>query len=174
MKVSVDAVKELRNMTSASVMDCRKALTEAAGDIKKAMDLLRRRGLEIAAKKGERAAKEGKVEAYVHLGSKIGVLVEVNCETDFVARNNDFCQFTKDIAMQIAACNPSYIKREDVPEDVLAHYQDKEQFFKEKCLMEQAFIKDPSLAIKDYLTNVIAKLGENTVIRRFTRYKIGE
>lgn len=174
MKISVEAVKELRNKTSASVMDCKKALADASGDLTKAAELLRKRGLEIAAKKQERTVKEGRIEAYIHLGSKIGVLLEVDCETDFVAKNPDFCQFTKDVAMQIAACNPAYLKKEDVSEDILSAQENKELFLKEKCLLEQTFIKDPSVTIKDYLTNSIARIGENIVIRRFIRYKVGE
>jgi len=174
MKIAVETIKELRNLTSASVMDCKKALQEAQGDLKKAVEFLRKRGLEIAANKQDRAAKEGRVEAYVHLGNKIGVLVEVDCETDFVARNNDFYQFSKDVAMQIAACNPLYIKKEDVPENVLEQQENKELFLKERCLLEQVFIKDPSISIKDYLAGLIAKMGENIFVRRFTRYKIGE
>ena len=161
-------------MTSASISDCKKALQEVDGDIQKAVELLRKRGLEIVAKKQDRVTKEGRIEAYVHLGNKIGVLLEVDCETDFVARNSDFCQFTKDVAMQIAACNPLYIKKEDVPEDVIEQQKDKEQFYKDNCLLEQVFIKDPSLTIKDYLGSLVAKIGENIVIRRFMRYKFGE
>jgi len=174
MKISLDSVKKLREMTSASVMECKKAIQEADGSIEKAVEILRKRGLEIAAKKQGRAAKEGRVEAYVHMGNKIGVLVEIDCETDFVARNSEFCQFTKDVAMQVAACNPLYLSRADVPKDALAHIKDKEQFYKEHCLLEQLFIKDTSVAIKDYLVSIIAKIGENISIRRFTRYKIGE
>jgi len=174
MKRSLDTIKELRALTSASIAECKKALEESDHDIKKAVVLLRKRGLEIAAKKQARAAKEGRVEAYVHLGNKIGVLLEVDCETDFVAKNSDFAQFTKDLAMQIAACDPSYLKKEDVPLDALAHEKDKEKFYKEHCLLEQAFIKDPSLSIKDCLGSLIAKVGENIVIRRFMRYKVGE
>lgn len=173
MSVSIEAIKNLREMTCASIMDCKKALHDAKGDLKKAAELLRKRGLEIAARKqGE--AKEGRIEAYVHLGNKIGVLLEVNCETDFVARNSDFCQFTKDMAMQIAASCPAYIKKEDVSASVLKKEKDKEQFYKDNCLLEQAFVKDPSLTVKDCLGSLIARVGENIVIRRFTRYKIGE
>ncbi len=161
-------------MTSASIADCKKALHDAEGDIKKAAQLLRKRGLEIAAKKQGRLAKEGRVEAYVHLGNKIGVLLEVDCETDFVARNSEFAQFAKDIAMQIAACDPAYVKKEDVPQDLLKEEKDKEQFYKNSCLLEQVFIKDPSITVRDYLGNIIAKLNENIFIRRFIRYKIGE
>lgn len=161
-------------MTGVSIAHCKQALEEAKGDIKKAVELLRRRGLEIAAEKQGRLAKEGRIEAYVHLGNKIGVLVEVGCETDFVAKNSDFCQFTKDIAMQITACNPSYIKREDVPKGVIKQEKDKEQFYKDNCLLEQVFVKDPGITIKDYLGSLVAKMGENIVIRRFVRYKVGQ
>jgi len=174
MKIFLESIKELREMTYASIMECKKALHEVDGDIRKAAELLRKRGLEIAKGKQGRVAKEGRIEAYVHLGNKIGVLLEVDCETDFVARNSDFCQFTKDVAMQIAACNPKYIKREDVPQDVIESEKDKELFFKDNCLLEQIFIKDPSLTINDCLGTLIAKIGENIVIRRFVRYKIGE
>jgi len=174
MKKHLDSIKELRALTSSSIADCKKALDEAEGDIKKAQVLLRKRGLEIAAKKQARHAKEGRVEAYVHHGNKIGVLLEVDCETDFVARNHEFAQFTKDVAMQIAACSPTYIKKDEVPSEVLKEEKDKEKFYKENCLLEQPFIKDPSLSINDCLTSIIGKLGEYIVIRRFTRYKIGE
>ncbi len=174
MKVSLESVKELREMTYASIIECKKALQEVNGDIEKARELLRKRGLEIASGKQSRQAKEGRIEAYVHHGNKIGVLLEVNCETDFVARNSDFYQFTKDVAMQIAAYNPKYLKREDVAAGVIESEKDKELFFKDNCLLEQVFIKDPSLTIKDYLGSLIAKIGENIVIRRFVRYKIGE
>lgn len=174
MKVSLDAIKELRNTTSASVSDCREALEATGGDIQKAVGFLRKRGLELAAKKQGRAAEEGRIEAYVHMGNKVGALLEVNCQTDFVARNGEFCQFTKDIAMQIVACCPSYIRKEDVPNDVMQSQKDKELFYKTNCLLEQPFIKDPGITIKDYLGSLIAKFNENIVIRRFIRYKIGE
>jgi elongation factor Ts len=174
MKVSLDAIKELRGMTSASIAHCREALHEAEGDVQKAAQVLRKKGLQIAAEKKDRVAKEGRVEAYIHMGNKIGVLLEVDCETDFVARNSDFCQFTKDVSMQIAACDPSYIKREDVPEDVLKHEKSAEEYYKTNCLLEQPFVKDPSITIKDYLTSLISKFGENIVIRRFARYGIGK
>ena len=174
MKISLESIKELREMTYASIIECKKALQEVNGDIQKAVKLLRKRGLEIATGKQARLAREGRIEAYVHHGNKIGVLLEVDCETDFVARNSDFCQFTKDVAMQIAAHNPKYLRREDVPQDVIEPEKDKELFFKDNCLLEQVFIKDPNLTIKDYLSSLIAKIGENIVIRRFGRYKIGE
>jgi len=174
MKIPLELVKDLRQLTSASVADCKKALEESGGDLKKAKDLLRKRGLEIAAQRQGSIAKDGRIEAYVHTGNKIGVLLEVNSETDFVARNSDFCQFTKDVAMQIAACNPTYIKKDDVPAEVIQDEKDKEQFFKDHCLLEQPFIKDPSITVGDYLANLVGKLAEKIVIRRFVRYKIGE
>ena len=174
MEASLEGIRELREMTSCGVIDCKKALEEAKGDMKKAKELLRKRGLEIAAKKGSRAALQGRVEAYVHMGNKIAVLVEVNCETDFVAKNEDFCQFSKDLAMHIAAMNPAYIKEQDIPEDVLAEAKDKDAYIKESCLLNQPFVKDQSKTIQDYLTSLIAKIGENIVVSRFARYKVGD
>jgi elongation factor Ts len=174
MKNSVAAIKELRDITCSSIAHCKKALEEAKGDIKQAVVLLRKQGLEIAAKKQSRAAKEGRIDCYIHHGNKIGVLLEVNCESDFVARNEEFIKFTKDLAMQIAAVSPEYIKKEDVPEEVLKHEKNKEDYYKSSCLLEQVFVKDSSLMIKDYLGSIVAKMGENIVIRRFIRYKIGE
>jgi len=174
MAISVDSIRELRNMTCAGVAHCKEALEEAKGDIKKAAELLRKRGLEIAAKKQKRLAREGRIEAYVHLGNKIGVLLEVDCETDFAARNSEFSQFTKDLAMQIAACDPLYIKKEDVPAGVIKKEKNKEEFYKTSCLLEQPFVKDPAITVKDYLGNMVAKIGENVVIRRFIRYRVGE
>ncbi len=174
MKISIDLIKELREITLASVAHCKKALEDSKGDIKKAAILLRKQGLEIAAKKQSRLAKEGRVEAYVHHGNKIGVLLEVNCESDFVARNDGFIQFTKDLAMQIAATSPLYLKQEEVPAEVLENEKSKEEFYKNHCLLEQPFVKDPSITIKDYLGSIVAKIGENIIVRRFIRYKIGE
>jgi elongation factor Ts len=174
MEISVDLIKELRNMTSASISRCKKALEEAGGDIKKAIEFLRKQGLEVITEKKDRITKEGRIDSYVHFGNKIGVLLEVDCESDFVARNIEFCQFTKDLAMQIAACNPLYIKREDVPPEQLKGLKDKEEYFKNNCLLEQAFIKDPGITIKDYLGSLVVKVGENIIIRRFIRYKVGE
>ena len=174
MKISVDLIKELRNMTLASVAQCKIALEDAKGDLKKATELLRKRGLEIAAKKHGRLAKEGRVEAYVHHGNKIGVLLEVNCESDFVARNTEFTQFTKDLCMQIAASAPAYIKKEDVPAEVTKQEKNKEEFYKNNCLLQQVFVKDPAITINDYLATIVSKIGENIVIRRFMRYKVGE
>ncbi len=174
MKSSVNAIKELRELTCSSIAHCKKALDEAKGDIKQAAVLLRKQGLEIAAKKQSRAAKEGRIDCYLHHGNKMGALVEVNCESDFVARNDEFVRFVKDLAMQIAASSPTYIKREDVPAEILEHEKSKEEYYKNNCLLEQVFVKDPSLLIKDYLGSLVAKIGENIVIRRFIRYKIGE
>ncbi len=173
-KISLDLIKDLRKMSQASISDCKQALEKSGGDKDKAIVLLRKRGLEIAQAKKERAAREGRIESYVHMGNKLGVLLEVNCETDFVARNRDFCQFTKDLAMQIAACNPAYIGREDVPKKVIDKAENEEEFYKNNCLLEQVFIKDASITIKDLLAELVAKMSENIIIRRFTRYKIGE
>ncbi len=174
MKISVELIKELRNLTCASIAHCRKALEESDGDIKKAVVFLRKHGLEIAAKKEGRSTKEGRIDTYIHTGNKIGVLLEVNCESDFVARNSDFAQFTKDMCMQIAATVPLYIKKEDVPLEVIEHEKDKEEFYKNHCLLEQVFVKDSSIVVKDYLGSIVAKIGENVIIRRFMRYKVGE
>lgn len=174
MDITVDTIKELREMTSCGVIECKNALEEANGDLKKAKAILQKRGLELAAKKGGRDAKEGRIEGYIHQGAKIGVIVEVNCETDFVAKNEDFCQFTKDVAMQIAATNPKYVKREDVPEEVLAEQEDAEEFIKEKCLLEQPFVKDPKKTVKECMVALIASIGENIFVNRFIRYKVNE
>jgi elongation factor Ts len=174
MKNSINAIKELRDITCSSIAHCKKALEETKGDIKQAVIFLRKQGLEIAAKKQSRLAKEGRVDCYLHHGNKIGVLLEVNSESDFVARNEEFIKFTKDLAMQIAATNPEYLKKEDVPEEVLKHEKNKDDYYKNNCLLEQVFVKDPSLIIKDYLGSIVSKMGENIVIRRFIRYKIGE
>ncbi|HQP10402.1 MAG TPA: translation elongation factor Ts [Candidatus Omnitrophota bacterium] len=174
MAISVDTIKELREMTSCGVIECKKALEEAGGNMDEAKNILKKRGLELAAKKGSRTAKEGRIEAYIHQGAKIGVILEVNCETDFVARNESFCRFTRDIAMHIAATNPSYIKKEDVPGDVLAGEKDQETFLKEHCLLTQPFVKDPKKTVQDYMNELIASIGENIFINRFVRYKVNE
>lgn len=196
MSVQADAVKELREKTGAGLMDCKKALAECGGDMQKAIDFLRQKGLATAAKKSGRTASQGLIGSYIHM-DKIGVLVEINCETDFVARTEDFKDFVKDVAMHIAAANPQYVSRDDVPADVIerekaiykaqvqgkpANVVDKivegklDKFFSECCLLEQVFIKDPEgkNKIKDILTAKIAKLGENIVIRRFARFQLGE
>ena len=196
-QITAALVKELRERTGAGMMDCKKALTAVEGDMDKAIDFLREKGLAAAAKKAGRVAAEGLVEAYIHGGGRIGVLVEVNCETDFVAKTDAFKELVKDIAMHIAATNPSYLKREEVPTAELEHEQavlaeqarnegkpekiiEKmvagriEKYYKEVCLMEQPFVKDPDKTISDLITESIAKIGENISIRRFTRYQLGE
>ncbi|MDD5423137.1 MAG: translation elongation factor Ts [Candidatus Omnitrophota bacterium] len=191
----IDAIKKLREKTNAGVVDCKKALRESGGDIDKAVEVLRKQGVALASKKIGRAAKEGRIESYIHLGGKIGVLVEVDCESDFVARNDDFKTFVKNLAMQVAASNPIYVKREDVSDAAIkketeiikaqlvgkpAAAADKiidgklTKFYEEVCLLEQPFIKDPSLKVKDVLTSMIAKIGENIIVRRFTRFQVGE
>lgn len=196
-EITAALVKELRERTGAGMMDCKKALTETAGDIDKAIDFLREKGLAAAAKKAGRVASEGLVEAYIHAGGRIGVLVEVNCETDFVAKTDDFKTLVKDIAMHIAAANPLYLKREEVPTAELEHEKEVlaeqaknegkpekiiekmvngriEKYYKEVCLIDQDFVKDPDKTIGDLITASIAKIGENISIRRFARYNLGE
>lgn len=191
----IDAIKKLREKTNAGIVACKKALREANGDMDKAVEILRKQGVALATKKVGRAAKEGRIESYIHLGGKIGVLVEVNCESDFVARNDDFKSFVKDLAMQVAASNPLYVNKEDIPPEAVekekeiikaqlagrpSHAAEKIiegkliKFFEEVCLSEQPFIKDPSIKVKDLLTSMIAKIGENIIIRRFIRYQVGE
>ena len=174
MEITKDAIKELREQTSCGVIECKKALEESKGDMSKAKEILQKRGLEIAAKKGDRVTKEGRVEVYVHPGSKMVAIVEINCETDFVANNEDFKKFAKDVAMHIAACSPKFIKREDVPSETLKGVHDKETFYKEKCLLSQAFVKDPKVTIQDLLNTLVSSIRENIIISRFTRYKVGE
>jgi len=197
MEISASAVKELREKTGAGMMDCKKALGQSGGDVQKAVDYLRQKGLAAAAKKAERVAADGTVGAYVHPGGKIGVLVEINCETDFVARTPEFQMLVKDIAMQIAAANPQYVRREEVlaahlekekniyrqqaletgkPEKVVEKIVDGklERFYSEVCLLEQAFIKDPDKKVADVINDAIARLGENIQVRRFARFHLGE
>jgi elongation factor Ts len=190
-------VKDLREKTGAGMMDCKKALAETGGNFEKAVDYLRQKGLATAAKRAGRVASEGQIGAYVHAGGKIGVMVEVNCETDFVAKTPEFQIFAKDIAMHIAASSPLYIQRENVSPEVLEREKDiyraqareggkpekiwdkiisgkLEKFYSEVCLLEQPFVKDPDLSIQDLLNGLIGKLGEKVEIRRFTRYQVGE
>jgi elongation factor Ts len=175
MKITAKEIQQLREKTNAGVMDCKVALEQAKGDFDKAKQALRRKGLSIAAKKSSREAREGRVEAYVHLHNRIGVLVELNCETDFVARCAEFKTLGRDLAMQIAALNPMYVKKEDVPKDVVKEQKGKiEDFYKTHCLLEQSFVKDPAMTVKGYLTEVIAKVGENIILRRFVRFQLGE
>ena len=174
MEISVGVIKELRELTSCGVIECKKALEEAKGDITKAKEVLQKRGLEIAARKSGRAVKEGRIESYVHMGNKIGVLLEVSCETDFVARSETFCAFTKDVAMHIAAVNPQYIRREDIPQDILKGPHDPDGFAQQVCLLEQPFVKDPKKTVQDYLNELISSTGENICIGRFIRYKVND
>ncbi|MEW6054563.1 MAG: translation elongation factor Ts [Nitrospirota bacterium] len=194
--ISAETVKNLREKTGAGMMECKKALTESDGDIEKAIDLLRQKGLASAQKKAGRTASEGLIESYIHMG-KIGTMVEINCETDFVARTEDFRELVKDVAMHIAAANPLYLSRENVPQDMIerekeiyrAQVADKpqqvvekiiegklEKFYTDVCLLDQIFIKDPEQKkkIQDIVTDKIAKVGENIVIRRFARFQLGE
>ncbi len=193
--IDSNTVKALREKTNAGMMDCKRALEEAGGDLEKAEAVLRKKGIASAAKKSSREAKEGIVASYIHLQGKVGVLVEVNCETDFVAKNDSFREFVKDITLHIAAAHPLYVTREEVPESVIANERDIaaaqvkgkpenivekivdgkiDKFYGTICLLDQGFIKNPDQTIKDLLTQKISELGENLVIRRFTRYMVGE
>ncbi len=174
MEISVDIIKELRESTGCGVMECKRALQEAKGDPAKAKEILIKRGMEIAAKKSSRQAKEGRVDSYVHIGQRLAVLVEVNCESDFVARNENFCQFTKDLCMHIAALNPTYKSRSDVPPEILEGITDKETFYKAHCLMDQLFVKDSCKTIQEYMNSLIAQTGENIIVGRYVRFKVGE
>ena len=197
MEVNATLVKELREKTGAGIMDCKRALAESGGDLDNAVNYLRQKGLAAAAKKADRVAADGAVGAYVHPGGKIGVLVEINCETDFVARTTEFQTLLKDIAMQIAAANPRYVRPEDVsadeieeergiyhrqalesgkPEKVIEKIVEGkiERFYSEVCLLEQAFIKDPDRKVADILNDVVARLREKIEVRRFARYHLGE
>lgn len=195
--VTAEMVKDLRERTGAGMMDCKKALTETGGNMEKAVDFLREKGLAAAAKKASRIAAEGVVESYIHGGGRIGVLLEINCETDFVAKTDDFRALARDIAMQVAAANPSYVRREEVPAEAVEHEKEVlkaqamnegkpaniaekmvtgrlEKFYKDACLMEQPFIKDPDKTVTQLINEKIAKIGENISIRRFVRYQLGE
>lgn len=197
MAVTAQQVKELRDKTGAGMMDCRKALEEAGGDTDKAVDWLRAKGIAAAAKKATRTASEGLVSSYIHGGGRIGVLLEVNCETDFVARGDDFQGFVRELSMQIAAASPRWVRREEVPGDVLdrekavftqqviesgkpAHVAEKivvgklEKFYQENCLVEQAWVKDEDKTIQQLTTELVAKCGENVQVRRFARFVLGE
>ncbi len=197
MEVNASSIKELREKTGAGIMDCKKALSESAGNLEKAVDYLRQKGLAAAAKKMGRVAAEGLVGAYIHAGGKIGVLVELNCETDSAARTAEFQTLLKDVAMQIAAANPRYVRPEDVPTEELAREREiyrrqaldsgkpekvvgkivegkMERFYSEVCLLEQAFIKDPDRKVGELIQETVARLGENIQLRRFARYHLGE
>ncbi len=199
MSISATDVKTLRERTGAGMMDCKKALTESGGDMEKAIDALRKKGLSQAAKKADRVTSEGLVGSYIHMGGKIGVLIEVNCETDFVAKTPEFQELVKDLSMHIAAANPRYVRREEVdpaelsrereiymdqarqsgkPENILEKIVEGklDKFYGDVCLLDQVFVKDPDgkLKVKDLITGKIAKIGENISVRRFARYQLGE
>ncbi|MBL7066597.1 MAG: translation elongation factor Ts [Candidatus Marinimicrobia bacterium] len=197
MEITAAQVKALRDRTGIGMMDCKAALKEAQGDINKAVDVLRKKGIAKAEKKAVRAATDGVIWSYIHPGNKIGVLVEVNCETDFVAKNDDFINFVKDVAMHIAATSPAAIRREEIdskivekereiykeqalsqnkPEKILERIVDGKmvKFYQENCLLEQAFVKDPQKTVKEYLTETVARIGENINISRFVRFQLGE
>ena len=195
--ISATMVKQLREKSGAGMMDCKQALVECDADIDKAVDFLRKKGLATAQKRAGRAMMEGTIQSYIHMGGKLGVLVEVNCETDFVAKNEDFVQFAKNIAMHIAATNPLGVRPEDVSEETVQRERDIYQaqaaetgkpenvitkivdgkmnkFFKENCLLNQAYVRDPDLTVEDVLNELIAKIGENITIKRFVRFQTGE
>jgi len=195
--ISATMVKQLREKSGAGMMDCKKALVECDADIDKAIDFLRKKGLATAQKRAGRAMMEGTIQSYIHMGGKLGVLVEVNCETDFVAKNEDFVQFAKNIAMHIAATNPLGMRQEDVPEETVQRERDIYQaqaletgkpenvitkivdgkinkFFKENCLLNQPYVRNPDLTVEDILNELIAKIGENITIKRFVRFQTGE
>ena len=195
--ISASIVKELREMSGAGMMDCKKALTEASGDLEKAIDILRKTGIAKARKKSGRSAKEGLILPYIHPGAKLGVLLEINCETDFVANTDDFKELSKDIAMHIAASAPMSVSREEIPQETLERekeiYADQarqsgkpeniiekmtevrlNKFYQENVLLEQTFVKDPDKTVADLITETVAKLGENILISRFSRFQLGE
>lgn len=192
--ITARAVADLREKTGAGLLDCKKALTEAKGNVEEAITILRKKGAASAAKKADRATKEGLIESYIHVGGKVGVLIEVNCETDFVARNEGFKAFVKDLCLQIAAASPAYVSRDQVPEDELAREREiaaaqvqgkppaavqkiiegkLEKHYSTVCLVDQPFVKNPDKTVKEILTEQIAKIGENIQIRRFIRYQLG-
>ncbi len=196
MNITSQMVKDLRDKTSAGMMDCKKALTETNGDMEKAIDLLRQKGLAVAAKRAGRATSEGVIETYIHAGGKLGVMVELDCETDFVAKTDTFKNFARDLAMHIAATNPVAIAREGVPVDIISREKEIyiqqaldsgkpqnivekmvtgkiEKFLAEICLLEQKFVKDPDHSIQELLTDMVGKLGENITIKRFIRFQVG-
>jgi len=193
-KIDVSLIKKLREKTDAPVMDCKNAVEEAGGDVAQALEILKRKGLAKAKEKQERVTSEGLIASYIHFGGKIGVLVEINCETDFVARTEEFKNLVKDVTMHIAASNPKYISQDDVPEEVLAKEKDfyssqskgkpeaviekitkgkLNKFFSEMCLLNQPFIKDPNITVGEYINTFIGKLKENLRVKRFTRYQLG-
>ncbi len=195
MSISAAAVKELREKTNAGMMDCKKALQEVNGDMEKALEVLRKKGLSLASKRSGRETKEGVIDSYIHLGSKVGVMIEVSCETDFVSRNDVFKSFVRDLMLQVASSSPLYVSREEVPSDLIEKEKDIaraqitgkpdnivekilegkiNKYFEQICLLEQPFVKDPDMKIEDLLKAKIAEIGENIQIRRFVRFQLGE
>lgn len=197
LEINASQVKELRDKTGVGIMDCKEALRECQGNLDKAVEYLRKKGIATAQKRGGRTTSEGQIQSYIHAGGKIGVLVEVNCETDFSAKTDDFTEFVKNLAMQIAATNPVSIDREGVPSDILAKEKDiystqakesgkpekviekivegkMKKFFSDVCLLEQAYVKNPDITVQDLLNEMMAKTGENVIIKRFVRYQLGE
>ena len=193
--VDAKLVQKLRERTGVGMMACKEALREAAGNMEKAVEILRKKGVAKAVKHATRAAKEGLVDSYIHLGGKIGVLLEISSETDFAAKSKDFKELAKDLCMHIAASNPLYIKREDVPPEIVAKEKEIfkaqvenkpaaavekilegkiEKFYQDTCLLEQPFVKNPEVSVKEHIVSNVAKMGENIVVRRFTRYQVGE
>lgn len=196
MNITSQMVKDLRDKTGAGMMDCKKALSQNDGDMEKAIDFLRQKGLAVAAKRAGRATSEGVVESYIHAGGKLGVMVELNCETDFVAKTDDFREFARDVAMHVAAANPVSLSRDDVPAEIVERERQiyvqqaldsgkpenivekmvagkVDRFLSEICLLEQQFVKNPEKSIQDMLTDLIGKMGENVSIRRFVRFQVG-
>lgn len=172
--MDLEQIKQLRDLTSLGIKDCKKALEESSGDFKKALEILKEKGIQVMEKRSTRLTSRGLIESYVHFGGNLGALVEVNCETDFVARTDVFRKFVKDIVIQIAATNPKYIKRDEVSPDELAAAEDQQDYVKQNCLLEQVFIKDNKITMGEYLRDVISQTGENIVVRRFLRYSLGE
>ncbi len=196
MQITSTMVKDLRDKTAAGMMDCKKALTETGGDMEKAVDLLRQKGLAVAAKRAGRATSEGVIETYIHAGGNLGVMIELGCETDFVAKNDDFREFGRNIAMHIAAVNPLAVTREEIPGDIVAREKEIyvqqalesgkpeaivekmvtgkiEKFIAETCLLEQQYVKNPDLTVQDLLNELVGKMGENISIKRFARFQVG-
>jgi len=172
--MALSDIKKLRELTSLGINDCKKALSEAAGNFDQALEILKNKGIQMLEKKGQRATSQGLIDSYIHFGGNLGALVEINCETDFVARTDVFKKFVKDIAMQVAASNPEYIKKEEISSQTLSSMEKAEEYVKRSCLLEQEFIKNSKLSVGEYLRDVISQTGENIVIKRFVRFSLGE
>ncbi len=172
--MGLNDIKKLRDLTSLGINDCKKALSESGGDFDKALQILKDKGIQALEKRSSRLTRQGLIEAYIHFAGNLGVLVEVNCETDFVARTEIFKKFAKDMAMQVAACSPQYLSQQDIPSECLRKVKDKGQYLKQNCLMEQPFVNDESISVADYLRAVAAQTGEKVAIKRFVRFALGE